>query len=58
MQTLAILLTGFSVFSAVLLILMRVLSAEEAYSGLRPEVLMLIAGMVVLGIALDVTGLA
>lgn len=43
---------------AVLLILMRVLSAEEAYSGLRPEVLMLIAGMVVLGVALDVTGLA
>ena len=43
---------------AVLLILLRVLTAEEAYSGLRPEVLMLIAGMVVLGIALDVTGLA
>lgn len=43
---------------AVLLILVRVLTAEEAYSGLRPEVLMLIAGMVVLGIALDVTGLA
>jgi len=43
---------------AVLLILMRVLTAEEAYSGLRPEVLMLIAGMVVLGIAFDVTGLA
>lgn len=43
---------------AILLILVRVLTAEEAYSGLRPEVLMLIAGMVVLGIALDVTGLA
>ncbi|HEX7751613.1 MAG TPA: SLC13 family permease [Novosphingobium sp.] len=43
---------------AVLLILLRVLTAEEAYSGLRPEVLMLIAGMVVLGLALDVTGLA
>lgn len=43
---------------AILLILMRVLTAEEAYSGLRPEVLMLVAGMVVLGIALDVTGLA
>lgn len=43
---------------AILLILLRVLTAEEAYSGLRPEVLMLIAGMVVLGIALDVTGLA
>jgi di/tricarboxylate transporter len=43
---------------AVLLIVVRVITVEEAYSGLRPEVLMLIAGMVVLGIALDVTGLA
>jgi len=43
---------------AVLLILMRVITPDEAYAGLRPEVLMLIAGMVVLGIALDVTGLA
>ena len=43
---------------AVFLILMRVITADEAYHGLRPEVLMLIAGMVVLGIALDVTGLA
>jgi di/tricarboxylate transporter len=43
---------------AVLLILVRNITADEAYSGLRPEVLMLIAGMVVLGIALDVTGLA
>lgn len=43
---------------AVLLILMRVITADEAYRGLRPEVLMLIAGMVVLGIALDLTGLA
>ncbi len=43
---------------AVLLILLRVITAEQAYSGLRPEVLMLIAGMVVLGIALDETGLA
>jgi len=43
---------------AVLLILLRVITADEAYSGLRPEVLMLIAGMVVLGIALDQTGLA
>lgn len=43
---------------AVLLILMRVITADEAYSGLRPEVLMLIAGMVVLGIALEETGLA
>jgi di/tricarboxylate transporter len=43
---------------AVLLILIRVITPNEAYAGLRPEVLMLIAGMVVLGIALDVTGLA
>ena len=43
---------------AVLLILGRVITADEAYHGLRPEVLVLIAGMVVLGIALDVTGLA
>ena len=43
---------------AVLLILMRVISADEAYRGLRPEVLLLIAGMVVLGIALDESGLA
>ena len=43
---------------AVILILLRVITADEAYHGLRPEVLMLIAGMVVLGIALDETGLA
>ena len=43
---------------AVLLILMRVITADEAYQGLRPDVLMLIAGMVVLGIALEETGLA
>jgi len=43
---------------AVVLILLRVITADEAYRGLRPEVLMLIAGMVVLGTALDQTGLA
>jgi di/tricarboxylate transporter len=43
---------------AVLLILIRVITADEAYQGLRPEILMLIAGMVVLGIALEKTGLA
>jgi di/tricarboxylate transporter len=43
---------------AVLLILLRVITADEAYRGLRPDVLMLIAGMVVLGIALDVSGVA
>jgi di/tricarboxylate transporter len=43
---------------AVLLIVLRVITADEAYSGLRPDILMLIAGMVVLGIALEETGLA
>jgi di/tricarboxylate transporter len=43
---------------AVLLILLRVLTADQAYQGLRADVLMLIAGMVVLGIALEETGLA
>lgn len=43
---------------AVLLILLRVLTPDEAYSGLRPEILMLIAGMVVLGIAMEQSGLA
>jgi di/tricarboxylate transporter len=43
---------------AVFLILVRVITPDEAYGGLRPDVLMLIAGMVVLGIALDETGLA
>lgn len=48
-----------SAFSgAVLLILMRVISPDEAYGGLRPEILLLIAGMVVLGIAMEQTGLA
>jgi di/tricarboxylate transporter len=43
---------------AVLLILLRVITAEEAYGGLRPEILLLIAGMVVIGLALEHTGLA
>lgn len=43
---------------AVLLILLRVLTPDEAYNGLRPEILMLIAGMVVLGIAMEQSGLA
>lgn len=43
---------------AVLLIVLRVITADEAYHGLRPDILMLIAGMVVLGIALQETGLA
>jgi di/tricarboxylate transporter len=43
---------------AVLLILLRVLTPDEAYGGLRPEILMLIAGMVVVGIAMEQSGLA
>jgi len=43
---------------AVLLILLRVISADEAYRGLKPEILILIAGMVVIGIALEESGLA
>lgn len=43
---------------AVLLILLRVITPDEAYSGLRPDILMLIAGMIVLGIGLEQSGLA
>lgn len=43
---------------AIALILFRVIKPEEAYSGLRPEVLLLIAGMVVVGLSIEVTGLA
>lgn len=43
---------------AVALVLMRIVTAEQAYAGLRPEILLLIAGMVVVGMALEVTGLA
>jgi di/tricarboxylate transporter len=43
---------------AVALILLRVITPDEAYAGLRPEILLLIAGMVVIGTAIEVTGLA
>jgi di/tricarboxylate transporter len=43
---------------AVLLILLRVITADEAYAGLKPDILILIAGMVVIGIALEESGLA
>ena len=43
---------------AVVLIVLGVIRAEDAYRGLRPEVLLLIAGMVVIGLSLEVTGLA
>ena len=48
--------TAFS--GAVLLSLIRVISVEDAYKGLRPDILLLIAGMVVVGTSLEVTGLA
>ena len=43
---------------AVLLILLKIITAEEAYSGLRPDILLLIVGMVVIGIAMEQSGLA
>jgi di/tricarboxylate transporter len=43
---------------AVLLILLRVITPDEAYRGLRPEILLLIVGMVVVGLSLQVSGLA
>jgi di/tricarboxylate transporter len=43
---------------AVLLILLRVITADQAYGGLRPQILILIAGMVVIGIAMEESKLA
>lgn len=43
---------------AVLLILLKVISVDQAYSGLKPDILILIAGMVVIGIAMEESGLA
>ncbi|MEG3179409.1 SLC13 family permease [Sphingomonas sp. LT1P40] len=43
---------------AVLLILLRVITADQAYGGLKPDILILIAGMVVIGIAMEESGLA
>ena len=43
---------------AVALVILRVITPDEAYAGLRPEILLLIAGMVVVGTAMEVTGLA
>jgi di/tricarboxylate transporter len=43
---------------AVLLIVSGTIRAEDAYRGLRPEILFLIAGMVVIGLSLEITGLA
>lgn len=43
---------------AVLLILLRVITPDQAYGGLRPQILILIAGMVVIGIAMEESKLA
>ena len=43
---------------AVLLVVTGVISVENAYKGLRPDILLLIAGMVVVGLSMEVTGLA
>lgn len=43
---------------AVLLVLLRVIAVDDAYKGLRPDILLLIAGMVVIGLSLEITGLA
>lgn len=51
-------ITATALSGAVLLILLRVISADEAYRGLKPEILILIAGMVVIGIAMEKSGLA
>jgi len=47
-----------AITGSVTLILLGVLTPEEAYSGLKPDILLLIAGMVVVGTAIEVTGLA
>jgi len=41
----------------VLLVLLRVLTPEDAYSGLPPSILLMIGGMIVVGLALESTGL-
>ncbi len=43
---------------AVLLILLKVITADQAYGGLKPDILILIAGMVVIGLAMEESGLA
>jgi di/tricarboxylate transporter len=43
---------------AVALIVSGTIRANDAYRGLRPEILFLIAGMVVIGLSLEITGLA
>ena len=43
---------------AVLLVVTGVIGVEDAYKGLRPDILLLIAGMVVVGLSMELTGLA
>jgi di/tricarboxylate transporter len=43
---------------AVALILLGTISPDQAYTGLQAEILLLIAGMVVIGTAMEVSGLA
>lgn len=43
---------------AILVIVSGIIKPEEAYGGMRPEILLLIAGMVVVGLSLELTGLA
>lgn len=43
---------------AVLLVVTGMISVDDAYKGLRPEILLLVAGMVVVGLSMEVTGLA
>lgn len=43
---------------AVALVVLGVIRADDAYRGLRPQILLLIAGMVVIGLSLEVSGLA
>ncbi|HWU80689.1 MAG TPA: SLC13 family permease [Caulobacter sp.] len=43
---------------AVLLVVTGMIGVDDAYKGLRPQILLLIAGMVVVGLSMEVTGLA
>jgi di/tricarboxylate transporter len=43
---------------AVALVVTGVIKPDDAYRGLRPQILLLIAGMVVIGLSLEVSGLA
>jgi di/tricarboxylate transporter len=43
---------------AVALVVLGVIGPDDAYRGLRPQILLLIAGMVVIGLSLELSGLA